>query len=113
MAVRQLFQNMVVRRQVFVNRHCADCGGKVMRRLLGSKELMDENGSEVFQTQVVEVCDCPHKVHARSTLVSWPCIRLDELFDRWENGQLKLEDFDRELIDILTVAHSIWQTKAS
>lgn len=107
------YNDMRIRRSAFINQQCRDCGSRVTRLLLGSSGLADDNGSEVFRTQVVDCCNCPQPL-ASSTLVHCPCTFLEEIFDRWNTSLLKRADFDQQLIDALkNRANSEWHTRAS
>lgn len=101
-----------VRRSAFINELCATCSGKITRFLLGSQGLADENGGEIFQTQVMDCCECDEPP-AFSTVVSWPCRTLDALFDQWIAGKITRAEFDQKLFTTLRSANSEWHTKAS
>lgn len=102
--------SMNIRRQVFLNKHCPACGGKIFRYLLGQVTPNGDGGDQVFQTQIIDCCTgtCEH-VFNETSVANWPLLGLETIFDQWTTGDLPHQDFDTRITNLLKRANISWK----
>lgn len=91
---------------------CPRCGAKVFRVIL-TDMVPDDGGDSFFATKIRDRCEDHEHVIRESSVVSWPCARLDEIFDRWSRQQITREEFDALVIGEITRLGGSWSAKVS
>ncbi len=98
---------------IYTGNFCGCCG-RIHRHLLRGTIPQDENGGEIFQVKVVDRCEQCGTILAESSVICWPMLHLQELFERYNNSPgSSWEEFNCQMKEELARAGGQWVERLS
>src|SRR3989344_7740142 len=90
-------------KSTFLHEHCSKpgCGGSIHREIDRTKSDPDDNGGQIYHTQIFDRCPACDTIHRQSPKANSPCLDLDTIFEQWGNGELNRQEFDEAVVKAL------------
>lgn len=103
-------------KMAFLREYCCalNCGGRMYRHLIADRlDTGDDGGSAVLRFEMFDQCDRCRRVRYHVKDVHRPATALEEVFDKFNQGQMTRAEFDKAVAATLQSAGADWEQAVS